>query len=34
VAVLGLQGPAGRFGPEAMRAAADRLVATCARLSS
>ena len=33
-AVLGLQGPAGRFGPRALRAAVDRLVAHCAELSS
>ena len=32
-AVLGLQGPAGRFGPRAMRAAVDHLVAHCAELS-
>lgn len=34
VAVLGLQGPAGRFGARAMRAAAERLVAHAAQLSS
>lgn len=33
-AVLGLQGPAGRFGARAMRAAVDHLVAHCAQLSS
>jgi len=32
-AVLGLQGPAGRFGPKAMRAAVDQLIAHCAELS-
>jgi IclR family acetate operon transcriptional repressor len=34
VAVLGLQGPAARFGPRAMRVAAERLVAHAAQLSS
>ncbi len=34
VAVLGLQGPAGRFGPEAMSAAVDELLVHCAELSS
>lgn len=33
-AVLGLQGPAGRFGPKAMRAAVDQLLSHCAELSS
>ncbi len=33
-AVLGLQGPAGRFGPKAMRAAVEELTAHCAELSS
>ncbi|MEJ7741219.1 MAG: IclR family transcriptional regulator C-terminal domain-containing protein [Nocardioidaceae bacterium] len=33
-AVLGLQGPAGRFGRKAMLAAVDQLVAHCAELSS
>lgn len=33
-AVLGLQGPASRFGPRAMRAAADQLLAHCSELSS
>ncbi len=33
-AVLGLQGPAGRFGPKALRAAVDQLLAHCAELSS
>jgi IclR family acetate operon transcriptional repressor len=32
-AVLGLQGPAGRFGSKAMRAGVDRLLAHCAELS-
>lgn len=32
-AVLGLQGPAGRFGPRAMRTAVDQLVAHCTELS-
>ena len=32
-AVLGLQGPAGRFGPKAMRAAVDELIRHCAELS-
>jgi DNA-binding IclR family transcriptional regulator len=32
-AVLGLQGPAGRFGPRAMRAAVDQLMAHCQELS-
>ncbi len=34
IAVLGLQGPAARFGPRAMRTAADLLVAHSAELSS
>jgi DNA-binding IclR family transcriptional regulator len=34
VAVLGLQGPAGRFGVEARRAAVDQLVRHCSELSS
>lgn len=34
VAVLGLQGPAARFGPRAMRAAAEVLVARSAQLAS
>lgn len=34
VAVLGVQGPAGRFGKEAMRAAVEQLLAHCSRLSS
>ncbi len=34
MAVLGLQGPAARFGPRAMRAAAEQLVAHAAQLSS
>ncbi|MBA2559163.1 MAG: IclR family transcriptional regulator [Propionibacteriales bacterium] len=34
VAVLGLQGPAGRFGRQAMRDAVDRLVVHCGELSS
>ncbi len=33
-AVLGLQGPAGRFGPKAMRAAVEELTSHCAELSS
>ncbi len=33
-AVLGLQGPAGRFGPKVMRAAVAVLTAHCAELSS
>ena len=33
-AVLGLQGPAGRFGARAMRAAVEHLLAHCAELSS
>lgn len=33
-AVLGLQGPAGRFGPKAMRAAVEELMAHCEELSS
>jgi len=33
-AVLGLQGPAGRFGSKAMRATVDPLLAHCAELSS
>lgn len=33
-AVLGLQGPAGRFGPRAMRAAVEQLVEHCSQLSS
>ncbi len=33
-AVLGLQGPAGRFGPKAMRVAVNELVSHCAELSS
>lgn len=33
-AVLGLQGPAGRFGPKAMRAAVEQLVERCFQLSS
>ncbi len=33
-AVLGIQGPAGRFGPKSMRAAVDQLVLHCAELSS
>jgi DNA-binding IclR family transcriptional regulator len=32
-AVLGLQGPAGRFGSKAMRAGVNRLLAHCAELS-
>jgi len=32
-AVLGLQGPAGRFGPKAMKSAVDQLIAHCAELS-
>lgn len=34
VAVLGIQGPAGRFGRQSMRAAVDDLVAHCAELSA
>lgn len=33
-AVLGLQGPAGRFGPKAMRAAVEQLAWHCSELSS
>ncbi|MBA3233511.1 MAG: IclR family transcriptional regulator [Propionibacteriales bacterium] len=33
-AVLGLQGPAGRFGPRAMRAAVEQLTAHCLELST
>ena len=33
-AVLGLQGPAGRFGPKAMRSAVPALTAHCTELSS
>ncbi len=33
-AVLGLQGPAGRFRPKAMRAAVEELTAHCAELSA
>ena len=33
-AVLGIQGPAGRFGPRALRGAVDQLLASCAELSS
>lgn len=33
-AVLGLQGPAGRFGPKAMRATVDLLLSHCSELSS
>ena len=33
-AVLGLQGPAGRFRPKTMRAAADELVSHCSQLTS
>jgi IclR family acetate operon transcriptional repressor len=34
VGVVGLQGPAGRFGPKVMRGAVDVLLAHCAELSS
>lgn len=34
VAILGLQGPAARFGPRGMRAAAGRLVAHASRLTT
>ena len=33
-AVLGIQGPAGRFGTKALRAAVDQLLAHCVELSS
>jgi IclR family acetate operon transcriptional repressor len=33
-AVLGLQGPAGRFGPKAMRSAVHELTSHCTVLSS